>query len=54
MPERRPDESTLRSATASDADGLWSLFSRLERAPPFLPWMPGDSQPSPGGAPLEH
>ena len=42
MSERRPDDSTLRPATASDADGLLSLFSRLERETPFFPWMPGE------------
>lgn len=42
MSERRPDDSALRPATASDADGLLSLFSRLERETPFFPWMPGE------------
>lgn len=42
MSERRPDECTLRPATASDAGSLLSLFSRLERETPFFPWMPGE------------
>ena len=42
MSEHQSNESALRPVTQSDAEGLLSLFSRLERETPFFPWLPGE------------
>ena len=42
MSDRQSKETTLRPATAPDADCLLSLFTLLERETPFFPWLPGE------------
>ena len=42
MSEPQSNESALRPVIQSDAEGLLSLFNRLERETPFFPWLPGE------------